>query len=303
MNKIIILGCGYIGTNLANFIVENYNEDVYVLGIYNEYNEYLNSKVKFVEKYIEQICEDDEDLFKNAIVIDAVGNINATSDSKSSSTLFLQNCSNKVELIKMLSFLKIKKYIFLSSGGTVYNDSETPHKEDEFVNPTNIYALEKVIIENYLKINSLEDSTFEYLILRLSNPYGGIVLKNKKQGIIDVAINKIKNNESLDFYGKLDNVRDYIYIENLSEYIYKISKSENKNTIFNIGSGIGNTINDVIIIIERKFNRKIDLKKSENKTINIKSNILNVDKINSCINVENVYSLEEGIIKQISEEV
>ena len=297
MNKIIILGCGYIGTNLANFIVENYDEDVYVLGIYNEYNEYLNSKVKFVEKYIEQICEDDEDLFKNAIVIDAVGNINATSDSKSSSTLFLQNCSNKVELIKNLSFLKIKKYIFLSSGGTVYNDSETPHKEDEFVNPTNIYALEKVIIENYLKINSLEDSTFEYLILRLSNPYGGIVSKNKRQGIIDVAINKIKNDEILEFYGELKNIRDYIHVENLAEYIYKISKSQEKNDIFNIGSGVGTSIEDVLAIVEKIYNKKMSLVSKKINTINICSNVLNVDKINKSIIMDKIYSLEDGIYK------
>ena len=289
MNKIIILGCGYIGTNLANFIVENYDEDVYVLGIYNEYNEYLNSKVKFVEKYIEQICEDDEDLFKNAIVIDAVGNINATSDSKSSSTLFLQNCSNKVELIKILSFLKIKKYIFLSSGGTVYNDSEIPHKEDEFVNPTNIYALEKVIIENYLKINSLEDSNFEYLILRLSNPYGGIVSRNKRQGIIDVAINKIKNDEILDFYGDLDNVRDYIHINNVSEYIYKLGILNIKNDILNIGSGIGISIKEIFHKIETIYNKKIIINNKKINTINIKCNILDMSKTTSIVKLKKIY--------------
>ena len=297
MNKIIILGCGYIGTNLANFIVENYDEDVYVLGIYNEYNEYLNSKVKFVEKYIEQICEDDEDLFKNAIVIDAVGNINATSDSKSSSTLFLQNCSNKVELIKILSFLKIKKYIFLSSGGTVYNDSEIPHKEDEFVNPTNIYALEKVIIENYLKINSLEDSNFEYLILRLSNPYGGIVSRNKRQGIIDVAINKIKNDEILDFYGDLDNVRDYIHINNVSEYIYKLGILNIKNDILNIGSGIGISIKEIFHKIETIYNKKIIINNKKINTINIKCNILDMSKTTSIVKLKKIYTIENSIKK------
>ena len=297
MNKVVILGCGYIGTNLANYIVENFNDDVYVLGIYNEYNEYLSCKVKFIEKYIEQICENDRELFENAIVIDAVGNINATNDSKSSSTLFLQNCSNKVELINELTTLKIKKYVFLSSGGTVYNDSTIAHKEDEFVNPTNIYALEKVIIENYLKINSLENMTFKYLILRLSNPYGGIVPKNKKQGIIDVAINRIKNNEKLELYGDLSNIRDYIYIENLVEYIYKISISSNVNDVFNIGLGKGISLRNIIEIIENVYGKKIFIENKIINTINIEANILNVDKINQCVVLDKKYSVEEGIIK------
>lgn len=49
--KILVTGVnGYIGANLANYIVENYEENVYVIGIYNEYNEYLNPKVTFIEK-------------------------------------------------------------------------------------------------------------------------------------------------------------------------------------------------------------------------------------------------------------
>lgn len=297
MNKIIILGSGYIGTNLANYIVEKYKEDVYVLGLFNEYNEYLNSKVKFVEKYVEQICENDKEMFEGAIVIDAVGNINATNDSKSSSTLFLKNCSNKIELIKTLSYLKINKYVFLSSGGTVYNDSMNPHKEEELVNPTNIYALEKVIIESYLKINGLEDSIFKYLILRLSNPYGGIVSKNKRQGIIDVTVNKIKNNESLELYGDIHNIRDYIYIENLSEYIYKISISGNNNEVFNIGSGKGRTLQEVLKIIEKTYNKKITIENKEIKTFNIMSNVLDITKIKNVISDVEIISLEDGIEK------
>ena len=295
MSKIIILGCGYIGTNIANYIVEKYEEEVYVLGIYNEYNEYLNTNVKFVEKYIEQICDDDMNLFEDAIVIDAVGNINATNDTKSSSTLFLKNCSNKVELIKILSDFKIKKYVFLSSGGTVYSDSIIPHKEDEFLNPTNIYALEKVIIENYLKIKALEDMSFKYLILRLSNPYGGIVSKNKHQGIIDVAINKIKNDEVLELYGSLKNVRDYIYIENLAEYIYKIVIFQEKNEIFNIGSGIGISIEDALKTIEKIYGKKIKLKNKSINTFNIVSNVLDTNKINRYVSNYKILSLEEGI--------
>lgn len=295
-NKIIILGCGYIGTNVANYIAEKYDDNVYVLGIYNEYRDYLNNKVKFIEKYIEQICENDKDLFENAIVIDAVGNINATNDSRSSSTLFLKNCTNKVELIKMLSALKIKKYVFLSSGGTVYNDSQNKHLEEEFVNPQNVYALEKVIIENYLKINSIEDDSFEYLILRLSNPYGGIVSKNKRQGIVDVAINKILSDETIELYGDLKNVRDYIYIDNLSEYIYKISISQFKNDVFNIGSGTGTSIEEVLNIIQKVYNKKINIENKKIKTLNIFTNILDVTKINTSISSIKMLSLEEGIL-------
>lgn len=298
MSKIVILGCGYIGTNLSNYISKNFDEEVYILGIKNDYNECLNSNIIFIEKFIEQICDDDKELFEDAIVIDAVGNTNATNDIKSSSTLFLRNCSDKVELIKKISEFNIKKYIFLSSGGTVYSDSNKAHKEDEALNPINIYALEKVIIESYLKINSLENKEFNYLILRLSNPYGGCVSKNKKQGIIDVAISKIIKDEALEFYGDIDNIRDYIHIDNVSEYIYKIAISNEKNEIFNIGLGIGKSIKEVFEIIEKIYGKHLNIINKVIDTQNIKANILDVSKINNIVKVNKLYHLEDEIKKR-----
>jgi UDP-glucose 4-epimerase len=297
MSKIIIFGCGYIGTNLANYISTNSLNEVYILGIENEYNNYLNKNIKFVSKMIEEINLKDSDFLKDSIVIDATGSTDATSNSESSSTLFLQNCSNKIELIEKLSHFKIKKYIFLSSGGTVYKDAINKHKEDEPVEPKNIYALEKVIIENYLKINNFENNTCDYLILRLSNPYGGIISKNKRQGIIDVAIYKLKNDEKLELFGNINNVRDYIYIDNLVEYIYKISISEQKNEIFNIGSGEGYSLKEIFELIEKVFNKKLKIITKDLKTVNIKDNTLDISKINKIVKLSKKISVEEGIEK------
>ena len=295
MNKYIILGCGYLGTNIANYIAKNENTHVFVLGIENEYNDYLEKNIIFIPKMIEQISEDDLELFEDSIVIDAVGNINATNDSKNSTTVFLNNCASKVNLIQRLNSLKIKKYIFLSSGGTVYDDLDLPHKEDEKLNPKNIYALEKVIIEDYLKIYGLENADFSYLILRLSNPYGGIVSKNKKQGIIDVAISKLKRNEQLEFYGRLDNIRDYIHVEDVAYYIYNLSISNKKNEIYNIASGKGTSIKDLFEIIEQVFGKKINLINKNICTINIKSNVLDIRKINELYVSHKLISLNDGI--------
>lgn len=304
MNKFVILGCGYIGTNFANYIVQaNANDKVYVLGIKNEYTHYLNSKVTFISKKIEQIDEKDLEMFKDALVFDCVDNLNATNSAQKSSSLFLKNCSTKVELIQLLNTFNIKKYIFLSSGGTVYGDTNKPHEETEKYEPTNVYALGKVIQENYLNIFNIENNNFNYLIFRLSNPYGGYISKSKKQGIIDIAINKCINNEELEFYGDIKNVRDYIYIEDLAKYMYKLAISNANNSIYNIGSGIGTSTEEVFTIIENLLQKKINLKEIENQTVNIKSNILSMKKTNDLLgNIEKI-TVQEGIEKIISKKL
>lgn len=99
------------------------------------------------------------------------------------------------------------------------------------------------------------------MILRLSNPYGGIVSKNKKQGIIDVIINKIRNDETLEFYGN-----------------FKKCKR------------LCTSIDEVLKIIEGLYDKKIKIENKNINTYNIYSNILNVDKINKVISVDNIYS-------------
>lgn len=301
MNRFIILGCGYLGTNISNYIAQNTEDEVFVVGIENEYVDYLDKRIVFVSKMIEQISEDDLELFNKAIVIDMVGNINATNDSKNSTTVFLNNCEGKVNLIQKLNKLKIKKYVFLSSGGTVYDDSNSLHREDEKLNPNTIYALEKVIIEEYLKIYGLENNSFSYLILRLSNPYGGIVSKSKKQGIIDVAVRKIKNQEIIHFYGEMGNIRDYIYIDNVAEYIYEIAICNRCNEIFNLGSGVGTSIKYIFEYIENALGVKALIEFETKSTVNIKSNVLNVDKINGVVQVPNMISINEGINRIIEQ--
>ncbi len=295
MYKFIILGCGYLGTNFANYIVNNSDSQVYVLGIENEYNNYLDNRITFISKTIEQINNEDFELFKDAIVIDAVGNINATHDSMNSKTVFLDNCAGKVNLVYQLNSLQIKKYIFLSSGGTVYNDSENAHVETDGVNPKSIYALEKIIIEDYLSIFGSENDSFSYLILRLSNPYGGVISSTKKQGIIDVAISKIRNNEPMEFYGELSNVRDYIHVDDVAYYLYHLSISDRKNDIYNVGSGEGVSIEELFNIIEEVAGKRIELVNNSINTVNIKTNILNIEKLKSVVKNENVISIKEGI--------
>lgn len=295
MRKFIILGCGYLGTNIANYISEKDAEEVYVMGIENEYNDYLNSNVIFISRRIEEIDEEDAVLFSNSIVIDAVGNTNAADSVKSSSTLFLHNCMAKIEMLSLIQRFNIKKYIFLSSGGTVYDDSNKLHKEDESISPKSLYALEKMIEENYLNIQGIEANVLPYLVLRLSNPYGGVVSKHKKQGIIDVVINKLINDEEIELFGKLTNTRDYIYIDDVAEAIYRLAISNFTNSIYNVGTGVGTTLRELFDVIENTFNKKIKLIEREGTTFNINSNVLDITKMLNDIDFMPETTIADGI--------
>lgn len=173
------------------------------------------------------------------------------------------------------------KFIFASSGGTVYKNSNLPHDENEVLQCSSIYSCNKIYIEQILW---LYKELLNPVILRISNPYGMCINPNVKQGIIDIALDCAKNNKIFTIWDSPNNVRDFIYIDDVCEAFYKsILYNQNKYAIFNIGSGCGLSVIDIMNLIKLKFIKFnytiINLKKS-----NISCNLLNISKARKDLN-------------------
>lgn len=151
-----------------------------------------------------------------------------------------------IELIHLCSINAIK-FVFISSGGTVYGDPnrKSPIKEDFTTSPISYYGLSKKIIEDAILFERRE-CNLQYLILRPSNAYGPGQNVFGKQGLVGVAINKALNNEPLIIWGDGSKIRDYIYIEDLSSIIMHLLIDDIINKTINISSGQGYAVNEII---------------------------------------------------------
>lgn len=90
---------------------------------------------------------------------------------------------------------------------------------------------------------------------------------------------------------------EIIYIEDLSSYILELIKSNSWNDIYNIGSGQGYSINEIISNIEKITNKNIKVIYKEKRSVDISKNILNVEKINKVVKNNKIHSLDEGLRK------
>ena len=132
------------------------------------------------------------------------------------------------------------------------------------------------------------------MILRPSNPYGHGQRLFAKQGLIAVAIGKVLKGEPLEIYGDGRNVRDYIYIDDLAEYVYLLISKRIHNEIFNIGSGKGYTNHEVLSILADVCQRDISIIKKEMRTGDVRSFILDVEKLSRYVPLQ-TKSLKDGI--------
>ena len=167
------------------------------------------------------------------------------------------NVIGTIRLLQLAVDNKVKKVIFPSSGGTVYGEPERlPVPETETVKPTDPYGISKLAIERYLHYFYAVHG-LDFMIFRYSNPYGERQSPFGKQGVIPIFLNKIKNGEQPVIYGDGRTVRDYIYIRDAIAATMALLEIETDEKVFNIGSGVGTSLNDLVSIMSTVTGKEV----------------------------------------------
>lgn len=156
------------------------------------------------------------------------------------------NLINTVKLIEKFSKTKKLRVIFLSSGGTVYGEQKRfPVNESMSTNPVCSYGIVKLAIEKYL-MEFDRDGLIDALILRISNPYGTGVDISKGQGVVPTFVDAMIEGRKIRVAGNGEVLKDYIYIDDLVEAIYRAISYTGLEKIINISTSVGTSLNQLI---------------------------------------------------------
>lgn len=151
------------------------------------------------------------------------------------------NIPTSVNLLQIASQQNLESYLLVSSGGTVYGQSDTlTINETHPTNPISPYGISKLLSEKYglffRKITSLP-----IVIARPSNPYGMNQIGGIDQGFIGVSIGAIKNKKPITVFGEKGTIRDYIYIDDLAKGLRLCLDNGKHGETYNIGTGVGSS--------------------------------------------------------------
>ena len=215
--KIVVLGAaGFIGTNLSITLMKAPENELVLVDEKKEYFcDAVNSGKANVS--LRECCFDvttSFDVFlKGAdLVYHLVSTNNPTSSNSNIGQEITDNIAITINILEACVRQKVKKIVFLSSGGTVYGNVEHyPISETCTTNPITTYGIQKLTIEKILYLYNYVYG-LNYAIIRLSNPYGPYQRPNGKLGVISTFVYKALKDETLTVYGDGENIRDYIYI-------------------------------------------------------------------------------------------
>ena len=275
-NCIIYGGGGFIGSHLCeNLLSRGYNVTIF---------DKLNFSQKNLANVIDQIkviegdFNNERDIERSLDDIDYVYHlVSSTLPSSSNENPIYDAETNLVSSLRLLNECKnnkIKKLVFISSGGTVYGiPEEVPVKETHPINPIVSYGIIKRTIEKYLymyyKLYGLD-----YYIFRLSNPYGERQNPMAAQGAIPVFIYNMLNKEPIEIWGDGSVTRDYIYIKDAVDVIAKSISIKSDNKTFNVSTAKGYSLNDIIKIIEEVSGLKANVNYTSGRGIDVPVNVL-----------------------------
>lgn len=223
----------------------------------------------------------------------------ATTPSSSASSPFMEaaNIEATLRLLELAQQSDLQHLIFISSGGTVYgNPVRLPAKEPDPLAPHSYHAAGKVAIESFLQ--AYRHLTGKVVtILRPSNIYGPGQPLRSGFGIIRTMLENVRTGQPLTIWGDGENVRDYLYIDDMVAVCCQLIERGCDNETFNVGAGIGTSINRLHQIIEQLVEGSIPVQHLPARSLDVRAIMLDSSKLIRATGWTPAVHLEEGIAR------
>jgi UDP-glucose 4-epimerase len=217
---------------------------------------------------------------------------------------FEVHVAGTLRLLEAARSLGGKRVVFLSSGGTVYGrlDRGIAHESDRLW-PIGAYGGGKATVETYLRVYH-QAGWLEGRVARLSNPYGTGQVSERGQGVLGVFLRAALAGAPLHIFGDGEVVRDYIHVTDAAEALTRLSiadlSSSPEMPLFNIGSGIGVSINQLVSTIEDQVGPLL-VKRGQGRAYDVPVSVLDTNSFVRALDFAPRVDLGEGIASTIAD--
>ena len=304
--KVLITGgLGFVGSNLAKFIVANSNAEVTIVDDFTNSSlsaiDEIKSKISFIEMSVL-----DKDLYPTLKSYNYIFHLACIQIAASSNNPILDMEVNSLSTLNMLEELRkdigeVKKFIYTSSGSVYGSSTRLPLQENSRTSPLSNYAATKLLGENYTLIYG-RNYHLPVVCVRYSNVYGqGQTPNNPYCGVLGKFIHNACLGKSLTVIGDGEQTRDYTFIDDAVEAtslaaIHPFAL----NDVYNISTNTETSVNKLAVIIKEHF-PSITIENIPERDIdNIRRRSLDIEKIHQRLGWTPKTNITKGIAKTIN---
>jgi len=184
------------------------------------------------------------------------------------------NVLGTLRLLELCRDHEVRRIVFVSSGGTVYGTPRSiPIEESHPTQPACSYGIHKLTVEKYLDLTRMLYG-LDYCVLRPSNVYGPGQRLDIAQGAVGVFLHHALQDTPIEIWGDGSVIRDYVYVTDAVAALLKAMTFEGEQKIFNVGSGVGVSLNDLIGYIEGLVGHRVKVEHKAARSLDVPVNVL-----------------------------
>lgn len=210
----------------------------------------------------------------------------------------LVNLPEAVRLFEHASRWSLRKFVWVSSGGTVYGHArQVPLTEEHATNPVSPYGITKLAIEKYAHLY-YATSQLPIVCVRPSNAFGEGQRVYAGQGFIATAIASLIDHRTLDLFGEEGTIRDYLHVQDVARGIIAALIDGHAGQVYNLGSGIGYSNRQILEQLEPLANTlglPLRLRVLPERPFDVKVNVLDNSKLQAHTGWKPQLTFKQGI--------
>jgi UDP-glucose 4-epimerase len=271
--KILVTGgAGYIGSHTRYFLEKRGHSVVVADNLLRGHKEAVPEKLLRVmdlretDKLSELLADEHVDAVIHFAAYIAVGE-----STQIPEVYFANNVAGSLSLFEAMLRASVKCIVFSSTAATYGTPQRVPISEDEPYAPINPYGESKVMVEKILqwlgRYRGLRSISLRYFNACGAEPEAGLGERHDPEThLIPLVLRAIQTGKPMTLFG--DDyptpdgtcIRDYIHVSDLAEaHIFAVEHLLNggASDIFNVGTGSGHSVKEVLEAVERVTQRKV----------------------------------------------
>ncbi|MBI5746398.1 MAG: GDP-mannose 4,6-dehydratase [Nitrospirae bacterium] len=299
MKALVTGGAGFIGSHLADRLIEEGHEVTLVDNLSTGKKENINKRARFHKMDI--LSPRLEGLFKKER-FDIVSHHAAQIDVRRSveDPIF----DAQVNILGFLNILEnavrygTKFLVFASSGGTVYGEQRFfPASEEHPTCPISPYGVTKLTSEQYLYFYR-KSYGLRYSVLRYANVYGPRQDPFGEAGVVAIFAQKMLMEGQPVINGNGMQTRDYVYVDDVVDANMAVITKKAED-VFNVGTGRETSVNSLFDLLRQVLGLDLKAVYGPAKKGEQSRSLLDPTKLKKALDWEPRVDLEEGLLKTV----
>lgn len=207
------------------------------------------------------------------------------------------NVVGSVRWLREAARAGVGRVVFASSGGAVYGIARRlPIREDHATEPLSSYGIGKLAVEKYLALFH-RLSGLDYCALRIANVYGPRQPLAPGRGAIAAFLFHALRKEELVIFGDGSAVRDYVEVSDVAAALVRAGGYRGPARLFNIGSGEGQTLRDLLGILEPLLPWPVLVRYAPAPVPEVPASVLDVGRAARVLKWRPAVGLKDGLVR------